>query len=339
MGTAQGDYDAARLLLVMNDEDLAYLRQALLDTPNDARLVATVAQKERMRAAYLILVDEARVRLEQESRPTVHEALQKRVRSALALAILDCNKDMTTLLDDVARALSVTPCPIAALVPVSTLRDALEVAELAWQIDATAEAGETLNGLAFNLLPKLRALLPPGPPQQGGGGPEEDEDFKAQLKRIVTPAGGALREGAGEQVRASGLPAESNEAACGRKVTIHHMAGGSTEILAEPTGNRRFWPVGGAVDSSGLTAESLEASATSSVATAAAGDAAKCEPGAGTATLQTQLDALQVKLLDVEPPRHAAEHGADPDGSVPARQVRPQQDRQRRVDHGLHRVR
>lgn len=66
MGTAQGEYDAARLLLVMNNEDLEYLRQALLDTPDDTRLAEAVAQKERMRVAYVHMVAETLIRLERE---------------------------------------------------------------------------------------------------------------------------------------------------------------------------------------------------------------------------------------------------------------------------------
>lgn len=66
MGTAQGEYDAARLLLVMTNEDLEYLRQVLLDTPDDARLAAAVAQKERMRLAYIQLVAETLIRVKKE---------------------------------------------------------------------------------------------------------------------------------------------------------------------------------------------------------------------------------------------------------------------------------
>lgn len=68
MATAQQEYDAARLLLVLLDEDLEYLRQALQDTPGDARLAETVAARERMRLAYVELVEVARARLDQEGR-------------------------------------------------------------------------------------------------------------------------------------------------------------------------------------------------------------------------------------------------------------------------------
>lgn len=68
MPSAQDDYDAARLLLVLLDEDLDYLRQALQDTPDDARLAAAVAMRERMRIAYLALIEEARSRLDRDGR-------------------------------------------------------------------------------------------------------------------------------------------------------------------------------------------------------------------------------------------------------------------------------
>lgn len=66
MGTAEGEYDAARLLLVMTNEDLEYLRQALLETPDDARLAAAVTKQEHMRLAYIELVAETLIRLERE---------------------------------------------------------------------------------------------------------------------------------------------------------------------------------------------------------------------------------------------------------------------------------
>ncbi|MFG6413831.1 hypothetical protein ACG02S_07945 [Roseateles sp. DC23W] len=166
-----------------------------------------------------------------------------------------------------------------ALVPLSTLRDALQVAELAWQIEAAGDAGETLNGLAFNVLPKLRALLPPGPLKHGEREAEED-DFKAQLKRISSPAAGALREGAGESVKASGLTAEGYEAACGRSVVFHLHRGDSAGFLGDTDGLRRFWLMGEEGQSSGLAAVGVEASATSTTPTAAADDATKGEPGA-----------------------------------------------------------
>lgn len=206
----------------------------------------------------------------------MHEPLRKRVKTALALAILDCNHTMAELLDEVERALSMPP---SMAVPHATLADALEVAELAWQIEAPGAAGETLNGLAFNLLPKLRASLRLARPNKGGGGREEGEDFKAQLKRISTSA--ARREGMGEQVKASGLTAESKGKAFGFGPTLHQMAGGSTEFLVDLEGNRRFWPVGREIESSGLAAEGNEAAASSAMPTAAADGANKGEPGAG----------------------------------------------------------
>jgi hypothetical protein len=64
MATAQSEYDAARLLLVTVNEDLEYLRQAQQVTPTDHRLASTIQFKERMRVAYMALVEECRLKLE-----------------------------------------------------------------------------------------------------------------------------------------------------------------------------------------------------------------------------------------------------------------------------------
>lgn len=64
MGKAQDDYDAARLLLVMVNEDLEFLRQALQDAPDDHRLAKIIQETERMRVAYAGLVAECLLRLQ-----------------------------------------------------------------------------------------------------------------------------------------------------------------------------------------------------------------------------------------------------------------------------------
>lgn len=129
------------------------------------------------------------------------------------------------------------------------------------------------------------AAAPPGSPSSsaGGRGTEKAEGQPAtvdRLKELITPAGGALREGAGEEGKASGLTAESNEAACGRGVVIHQMTGGSTNYLDDPTGDRRFWVVGGEADSSGLAAEGKDAAATNAAPSTSTDDATRGEPGA-----------------------------------------------------------
>lgn len=177
----------------------------------------------------------------------MHEALQKRVQTALALAVLDCNAPLAALLDDVAKALSGVRCHPAA------------------------------------------PIIWPAPSAQGGGGTGKEaakSGVVGQLKEIIAPRTGM---GAGERVEASGLTAESNEAACGRAVVIPQMAGGQVDYLPDPTGNRRFWVMGRGVDSSGLTAEGNEAGAPSTTPAGGQEGATTAEPGAGFSQAFTQL--------------------------------------------------
>ena len=63
------DLDAARLLMVMMEEELEATRLALRGSPGDARLIDAYTAKVREGAAMLTLIQEIRNRMEQERMP------------------------------------------------------------------------------------------------------------------------------------------------------------------------------------------------------------------------------------------------------------------------------
>ncbi len=235
----------------------------------------------------------------------MHEALLKRVRSALAAAVLEGNETMTALLDDVStalRAFSGAPSMEAinaamprGLVegPGDRMADALRPALKHGVVGVSAEDRLTfwhdlINGMlgfaegdlgeqraavvAWSLAlsycdaPRPPSLIWRAPSTQGGGEPGEAVELQGNtkpLRSILTPRYAPWGEGTGEPVEVSGLAAEGLNAGYAG-LTLFHTTG-SAEFLGNPNGDRRFFVV--EVESSGLTAEGVEAAASSTTAT------------------------------------------------------------------------
>lgn len=103
----------------------------------------------------------------------MHEALLKRVQSALALAILDCDQTMASLFDDVAQALAC--CGATSATPPAAAH---------W----------------------------PAPAAQGGGEQEEAKASTGTMDLLKTWITPPAAEGAGDWVKASGLTAVNKRA-------------------------------------------------------------------------------------------------------------------------------
>lgn len=247
----------------------------------------------------------------------MHEALLKRVRSALAVAVLNGDEHMTALLDEVAIALrTFSGAPsmeaIQAAMPrglaegpgdrlADTLRPTLKHAAGAVStVERSTFWHDLINGLlgfaeadmdeqraaeiAWSLALSYCDALPSrplnwrAPSAQGGGGPEAVEP-----QNNGKPLRWILTPRYAPWGEGAAEPVEaSGLTAEGLNagcagVTLFHTTG-SAEFLGKPNSERRFFVV--EVDSSGLTAEGNEAGACNTTPVDMHESAKNSQPGA-----------------------------------------------------------